>query len=122
MRVMFRLLAVVFVCAAAYHVFALVQGVADERGRHATFALIDAFVAVLMIRRPPGFAIAFALLCGQQLASHGAALVRSLGEGHVDSGHVDLRHVDWISLAVVIVMPAALVLLLIDARKKRAPR
>jgi hypothetical protein len=110
MRAAFRVLAAAFVCAAAYHVFAIVGGDTDARARHATFALIDLFVGVLMIRRPPGFAIAFALLCGQQLASHGADLVRSLrGE-----------RVDWISLVVVVAMPLVLVLLLVDARSRRA--
>jgi hypothetical protein len=109
MRATFRVVAALFVCAAAYHVFAVVSGAPSERVRHATFALINLFVAVLMIRRPPGFAIAFALLCGQQLGSHGADLARAFAEGHVD----------WTSLFVVVAMPSALVLLLVDARRRR---
>ncbi len=112
MQLTFRLLAAAFMCAGAYHLLAMANGAPEERVRHATFALIDVLVGVLMVRRPPGFAIAFALLCGQQLASHGAALAQSLREGHVDV----------ISIVVVVTMPAALALLLIDARKKRATR
>jgi hypothetical protein len=110
MRAAFRALAAIFACASAYHVYALVSRVDPNSGRHATFAVINAFVALLMIRRPPGFAIAFALLCGQQLAGHGGDLVRAFGEGRVD----------WVSLAVVVLMPFALVLLMIDGRSKRA--
>ena len=117
LRATFRALAAIFACAAAYHLVAsfgsgalsaLASGTEDSRARHLTFAAINALVAVLMIRRPPGFAIAFALLCGQQLASHGADLVRAFGEGRVD----------WTSLGVVVVMPLGLALLLVDARSR----
>ena len=64
MRAAFRALAAIFAFASAYHVYALVCRIDPNGGRHATFAVINAFVALLMIRRPPGFAIAFALLVG----------------------------------------------------------
>jgi hypothetical protein len=113
MRATFRLLAAIFACAAAYHLLVaaaptlLGSGVDGSRARHTTFAVINALVAVLMIRRPTGFAIAFALLCGQQLASHGSELVRGLEQGRID----------WTSMGVVLVMPLAMVLLLVDARR-----
>ena len=105
----FRLLAVIFTCAAAYHLLAIAGGGDTTRGRHAVFAGIDACLAVLILRRPPGFTIAFALLCGQQLVSHGGAFARSLREPHLD----------WMSLGVILVMPLVLALLVVDARRRR---
>jgi hypothetical protein len=97
--------AVVLAAAALFHAVACFVPVAQDSPpwRHALFALIDAAVALGLIFRPRGFALVFGFLVAQQLLSHGAALWHAFAtEGRVD----------WISVGVLLTLPALLVALL----------
>ena len=112
MRVVFAVLAAAFVAAAGYHL-AAVLGVAGDpsssRARHALFVAINLACAIGMVRRSRVFVWLFALLCAQQLYSHGSDAWRQwrAGEG-----------VDWASALVLMGMPATLALLARDAKDR----
>ena len=94
-------LAALFVITAGFHVAALVSpGLAPDSPplRHAVFVLVNLFVAVGLLWRPPGFAfpLLFSLLTLQQIESHGLALV---------SAFRDAGRIDWMSIGVLLVMP-----------------
>jgi hypothetical protein len=108
-RALFALLAVVFAAAAVFHGVeaALGHGVV---ARHALFVAVDAVVAGLLLARPPGTAIVFALLTGQQIVSHGGDLLRAWQIEH---------RVDPTDVGVLLVMPLTLAALVVDARRRR---
>ena len=61
-----------------------------------------------MLRRPRWFVFAFAVLCAQQLYSHGT-FAWAMWRDHAQ--------IDWASIVVLVTMPAALALLVIDRRR-----
>jgi hypothetical protein len=75
--------------------------------RHALFAVIDAAVAVGLIRRPPWFVWVFLPLTIHQLGSHGSAAWLLWSEH---------RGIDMISIGVIVIMPLVLGLLFWDRR------
>jgi len=98
--------ALVFVVTALFHVVAILSPTLAPGAppwRHALFVALNASVAIGLVWRPPGFVVGFALLTLQQLYSHGLDMW--------EAWHADGR-VDWMSLAVVVVMPAVLFALL----------
>ena len=109
-------LALCFVAAAIFHAAAIVVpslAGASPPWRHGLFALVNALVAIGLVRRPRGFVLAFALLTAQQLLSHGRDVVVEWEGAH---------QVDWASVMVVVVMPIVLFLLVRDARVPQTPR
>jgi hypothetical protein len=110
---LFRLFAAVIFLAALYHAVLLVKpewGSGTPAWRHALFVGIDLAMVFLMLRRPPWFWIAFALLTLQQLYGHGAKLLRIWRfEGQID----------WISLVTMIGMPIIAYVLYRDWRVNR---
>jgi hypothetical protein len=105
----FWLFAAAFAVAALFHLAASIDPALDDsspRWRHLLFVAINAAAAAGMIRRPRGFPLAFAILCAQQLYSHGTALVLAWTRDH---------RIDVASVIVVTAMPVALALLLRDA-------
>ena len=115
-RIVFGLLAIAFALGAVFHAAALVSpSLAPDSPawRHALFVAINLGAAAGMLTRPRLFVPAFAVLCGQQLASHGEAAYRAW---------VDLHRIDVASLAVLALMPLALALLVRDARIARISR
>ena len=106
---LFRILAVLFVGAAVYHAVAFFHPAFSNGGahwRHAFFYATDILCAWYILRRPPWFVLAFSLLTIQQLCSHGAhAWMLWRAEGRLD----------WLSFAVLIVVPCTLALLMRDA-------
>jgi hypothetical protein len=95
-------LAFAFALAAAYHLAAVIWpalGPSDSAARHGVFVAVDAALAVGFAWPPRWLALPMALLCAQQLFSHGGDVVRAWRDG---------RRVDWASVAVVATMPAAL--------------
>ena len=115
-RIVFGLLAIVFAFGALFHAAALITpSLAPDSPawRHALFVVINVGAAAGMLTRPRLFVPAFAVLCGQQLASHGEAACRAW---------VDVHRIDVASLAVLALMPLALALLVSDARVVRIKR
>jgi hypothetical protein len=113
-RPVFVAFAAGFVVAAGFHVVALAAPGVDiptPAWRHALFVAINLGAAAGMIFRPRGFALAFAVLTAQQLYSHGRTLVSALAEGRVD----------WPSVAVLVAMPVALVLLARERQSRHSP-
>ena len=112
----FVLLALGFAAAALYHGAAIVVPSIAEPSpawRHGLFAVINGAVGLLLLRRPPWFAAAFAVLAIQQLWSHGAygwAVWR------------DHHRVDWASVLVLAAVPVIAGLLANDARAKLRSR
>ena len=115
MERVFWAVAACFLAAAVFHIAALFVpqlAVSSPAWRHGMFALVNALVAIGLVRRPRGFLFAFALLTLQQLLSHGRDLIVAWQGEH---------RVDWVSLVVVIAMPVVLVLLARDARNPPPP-
>jgi hypothetical protein len=112
---LFRFVALAFVCAALFHLSALLWPSIAEPvppWRHALFVVINAALALGMRRRPRGFAFVFALFTAQQLWSHG-----------VSGWQVwrDEQRVDWASLVTLLFLPGVLALLIREARAPRSP-
>jgi hypothetical protein len=76
-------------------------------GRHAAFVLINGVAAALLAWRPRWVALPIALLAVQQLASHGADLVRSMSA----PGALDIA-----SLGVVVFFPVLLAAIALEPR------
>ena len=109
-------LALAFALAAAYHLAAVIWPAlspSDSAARHGVFVGLDALLAVGFARPPRWLALPVALLCAQQLFSHGGDVVRAWQ---------DARRVDWASVAVVATMPAALAVAIAEGlRRRRSP-
>ena len=104
------------VLAAAFHAAAAVVpslAPSSPTWRHALFVAINLAAAAGLVWRPRGFVPLFALLCLQQLASHGAEAWRA----HRDEGRVDVA-----SVVVVCAMPIALALLIAETRPRHSRR
>lgn len=113
-EIQFRIISVLFVGAAVYHAVAFFQPAIGDGGahwRHAAFCGIDLLCAPLLIRRPKWFVVAFAVLTIQAMASHGA---------HAWLLWQTQRRLDWLSAAVLIVVPCTLTLLLVDLLNGRS--
>jgi hypothetical protein len=102
-----------FVCAAVYHLLCAAipaWSAGASPARHALFVLINSALALGMVKRPRGFVTVFAILCLQQLVSHGGDLVRTLREH---------GQIDGMSMLVLVALPPAW---LLSLRAKRAER
>jgi len=108
---LFRLLAVSFVCGAIYHAAAFFDGSIEPRmGRtgHAIFVVVNLLTAIGMLVRPRWFIVLFAVLCVQQLISHGEWAWDAWQAGQVDGR----------SLLVMVTLPLMLVVLIAEARAR----
>jgi len=108
----FRVAAGLFTVAACFHAACLVDpglGEPSPPWRHAVFLGINLGAAAGLLFRPRWFFFAFALLLGQQLASHG-----------MDGWRVwtEERRIDWASIAVLAGMP--LVAVALTRERKRS--
>ena len=109
----FAVLAGAFVFTACFHVAAAMRSEIDPEApawRHVLFVGINLTCALGLLVRPLVFIPAFAVLTAQQLWSHG---------GHAWRMHVEQGAIDFPSLAVLAVMPATLILLILDAWRQR---
>jgi hypothetical protein len=109
----FATLAGAFVFTACFHAAAAIRSEIDPEApawRHLLFVGVNLMCVLGLLFRPLIFIPAFAVLTAQQLWSHGGQAWRM----HVEQGAVDFP-----SLAVLAVMPATLILLILDARRRR---
>jgi hypothetical protein len=107
----FRLLAVGFVLAAFFHASAFFNPTVEPRMAawgHALFVVINVAAAVGWLLRPRWFVFLFAILCVQQLISHGSWALAAWRVGYFD----------WRSAIVLPAMPLALFLLIREQRAK----
>jgi len=110
---LFRMIAVLFVGAAIYYAVAFLDPAFNARGahwRHAVFCAIDLLCAWYLLLRPRWFLAAFGALTLETLWSHGAGawmLWRTE------------KRLDWLSFAVLVVVPCAMALLIRDALDRR---
>ena len=110
---LFRIIAVLFVGAAIYHAVAIIEpgfGSGGTHWRHASFCAIDLLCAWYILQRPLWFVVAYAVLTLQQICSHGARAWIWW--------HTQLR-LDWLSFAVLAVVPCTLALLIADGIERR---
>ena len=99
--------------AAAYHVAAYVHPAFSTGGspaRHAVFAVIDTVCAYLFVRRPLWFVFVFAAVAAETVWSHGQHAWRLLQNE---------ERYDWLSIAVVLLIPVVLAFLIKDAVDRR---
>jgi hypothetical protein len=99
------LLSSVFAFTALFHMVAIVSGEpgpGSSLARHAAFVAINCGVVAGLLFRPRGFVAAFGALTVQQIYSHGL----DLWQAWATAGRID-----WMSLAVLVVMPGTLVAL-----------
>jgi len=111
---LFRILAVLFFGAAGYHALAFFEPAFGNGGahrRHAAFCGIDILFACYLMRRPKWLVWAFGVLTIEALWSHGTHAWRLWREQ---------GRLDWLSFAVLIVVPCAQALLTRDALDRRA--
>jgi hypothetical protein len=117
-EVLFRACAILAIAAAAFHAAALTSPAIARleyeptypAWRHGLFIVIDCALAPLFLRRPPWFVWVYAVLMLQVLNGHGRGAWQQWVNG---------QRVDWISAGVSIVVPAILLLLVIDWRDRR---
>lgn len=117
-EVLFRASAAGALVAAVFHAVAMLSSTAAAleyeptypAWRHVVFIVIDSSVAWLFLRRPMWLVWAYAVLTAQILSSHG------MGAWVVWTNE---HRIDWISVAISIAAPVALVLLLLDWRERR---
>jgi hypothetical protein len=110
---LFRILAVLFAGAAVYHAAAFLEPafiVGGSHWRHAVFCAIDLLCAWYLLRRPRWFVAAFAALTLQALCGHGH---------HAWILWHAQRRLDWLSFAVLAVVPWTLALLIADGIERR---
>ena len=110
---LFRIIAFLFVGAVIYHAVAFVEsgfGSGGTHWRHAIFCGIDLLCAFYLLWRPRWFVVAFAVLTLQTLFSHGT---HAWMLWHTE------RHLDWLSFAVLIVVPWTQALLITDGIERR---
>jgi hypothetical protein len=111
---LFRIISALFVGAAIYHAVAFIEPSLSGGGshwRHAAFFGIDLLGAWYLLRRPRWFVAAFAVLTLQTLWGHGA---HAWMLWHTE------KRLDWLSFAVLIVVPFTLVLLIREAQDRRS--
>lgn len=104
----FRLIAVLSIFAAIYHVAAFAAPALAIPGtpwRHVLFAVFGIICAINLLHRSEWFLLAFAALTLQQLYSHG---MRAWEWWYIE------HRLDWISFGVLLVLPIALTLLAQD--------
>ena len=113
-RTAFRLFALLFFAAAAYHLLAVMAptiGILGPRWRHALFVAIDIAFAGLLLQRPLWLVVPFTILTIQALYSHGT---------HAWTWwHLEHR-VDWLSLGVIDALPIMLIVVIQDWRERKS--
>jgi hypothetical protein len=115
---LFRVCALLAIAAAAFHALALTSpSIARIEydptypvWRHVLFIAIDLSLAPLFLRRPPWFVWVYAALTLQMLSGHARGVWRQWTNG---------QPLDWISAGVSLVVPAILILLVMDWRDRR---
>lgn len=105
-----------FVFTACFHLAAALDSRIDPEAptwRHLLFAGINLLCVAGLLRRPWYFVPPFGVLLAQQVWSHGGSLLRSFAPG---------QRIDWPSAAVVVVMPLAFALLVVDVVRVRTSK
>ena len=112
-EVLFRTSAVLFLGAALFHLYEQLLSGGDPKlmAFHGAFVVIDPLTAFFLLRRPNWFSYAFAVLTVQQIYSHGMDALTTWRE--------DSR-VDFVSLFIIVFMPALLALIIYDAVKRKS--
>jgi hypothetical protein len=110
-KALFIIFALFFFISAAYHLVAVFVSVNESPvWRNLLFVGINAFTGYFLLKRPRWFIWFFILLMFQQLYSHGSDLINAWNSQH---------RIDWMSLMVILVMPAIYIFLLIDRTAKQ---
>jgi len=105
-EIFFTVFAVLGGIAALYHVIGVFYKVnSSPVWRHCLFILINLVCIYGLIKRPQWFTWFFFVLLLQQLYSHGNDIVWNWKYAH---------RVDWISIAVIILIPLTFILLVSD--------
>ena len=109
----FQIAAALFLVAAFVHLRGLLAAAGNPSlaAFHGIFVAIDPLAAMMLLRRPPWFPYAFAVLTVQQIYSHGLEALTAWR---------DAARIDVISIFIVVAMPILLVLLVYDAVHRRA--
>jgi len=107
---LFRILACMFTGAAIFHLVNIFYRTDNSpTWRHLLFFVIGIACAYFFLVRPKYFLFLFIILFIQQYYSHGSSLIHQWTETHT---------VNWISIAVLLAFPCALILLLQDYKTK----
>jgi hypothetical protein len=105
-EILFAACIILAVIAALYHLAGIFYKVnRSPVWRHALFILINIICIYGLLKRPRWFAWFFGALLLQQWYSHGSDI-----GWHWENEH----RIDWISMAVVLLMPAVFILLLTE--------
>jgi len=106
MKKIFIVFAVFFILSAVYHLSAVFLRINESPvWRNLLFTAINLFTAYGLLKRPSWFIYLFTVLVIQQFYSHGLDLLNRWNLHH---------KIDWISLAVLVIMPVIFAFLLAD--------
>jgi hypothetical protein len=109
-KIIFIIFAVFFFISAGYHLVAIFARLNDSPfWRNLVFVVINTFTGFCLLKRYRWFIFFFFLLMIQQIYSHGSDLISLWHAQH---------KIDWISLLVLLVMPAIFIFLLLDRHGK----
>lgn len=110
-KILFYTVALFFFIAAIYHAVGIFYKVNDVPvWRHALFVAINLFCVYGLLKRPRYFLYFFCVLIIQQYLSHGSQLINLWYMEH---------RIDWISLAVLVLLPIGLLGLLDDFKANK---
>lgn len=106
-----RIITVIFLVAAIYHLVALFVHLNDlPLWRQTLFVFVDLFFALAINYLPGYFLFLFVLLLIEQLYSHGNRLINIW---------VERKEIDWLSLLVLLFLPLVFFFLFFDGTFNR---
>ncbi|MEO5891563.1 MAG: hypothetical protein ABIQ31_15030 [Ferruginibacter sp.] len=109
-HLIFTLFAALVFVVALYHIKGIFYPSANSPAwRHAIFVLINFLVIYGLLKRPAWFIWFIAVLMLQQWYSHGSYAYQTWQKQHL---------IDWISVAIILLLPLLLILLLKDKKTK----
>jgi len=110
-KLLFILFSILFLISSGYHLAALFFPLNESPPwRNMLFTVINILAAAGLLKRPAWFIFPYILLMIQQLYSHGSDLVGLWNAEH---------RFDWISMLVLMIMPAIFVFLVADRTARR---
>lgn len=109
-KIIFLGFSLLAIAAAIYHFIGIFYFVDKTPAwRHILFVFIDLVAAYGFVKRSGWFIVFFVILAIQQLYSHGQYAIRLWQNEHA---------IHWISIGIIILLPVAIILLIIDQRSK----
>ena len=109
-KIILIVFAILAVASAIYHFVGFLKPFDKTPAwRHLLFVFIDLAVVYGCLKRPKWFIVFALVLTAQQLYSHGSFAITKWQMEHI---------IDWISVGVIVLLPAGCILLIADQRSR----